>query len=81
MACSQHPVDLVGVPLVEQQDRMDVTVAGVEAVDDPQAVLLARLANAPEDFRKLSTRYDSILRAVAGTESSDGAECFLTAFP
>ena len=33
--------DLVGVALVEQQDRMDVAVAGVKDVGDADVVLLA----------------------------------------
>ncbi len=36
---AEHPLDLVGVALVEEQDRVDVAVAGVEDVGDAQIVL------------------------------------------
>ena len=38
---SQHALHLVGVALVEQQNRMDVAVAGVEDVDDADVVTSA----------------------------------------
>ena len=41
VAGRQHALHLVGVALVEQQDRVDVAVAGVEDVGDPHVVLLA----------------------------------------
>jgi hypothetical protein len=39
---AEHAADLLGVALVEQQDGMDVAVAGVEHVDDAHAVLAGR---------------------------------------
>ncbi len=44
VAGSDHPLDLLGIAFVEQQNRVDVAVAGVKDVDDPQAVLVDRSA-------------------------------------
>ena len=38
----QDPLDLVGVALVEEEDRVDVAVAGVEDVGDPDVVAARR---------------------------------------
>ena len=42
VAGRQHALHLVGVALVEQQDRVDVAVAGVEDVDDADVVACCR---------------------------------------
>ena len=44
----QHAVHLLRIAFVEQQNRMDVAVAGVEHVDDPDVVLFADLGDACE---------------------------------
>ena len=44
VAGGEHALDLVGVALVEEQDRMDVAVAGVEDVGDAELVALGRRA-------------------------------------
>ena len=44
-AC-QHAGDLLGIALVEEQNRMHVAVAGVGDVDDAQAVLPLDLGDA-----------------------------------
>ena len=41
VARQEDALDLLGVALVEEEDRVDVAVAGVEDVGDPEVVPLA----------------------------------------
>src|SRR5262245_48891479 len=54
---------LLRVALIEEQDRMDVAVAGVKDVGDPQLVMLADSANLAQDVRQLGPRHDTVLGA------------------
>jgi hypothetical protein len=77
----EHALHLFRITLVEEQDRVNVAVAGVEDVGDAQIVLAADLLNETKDVRQFCARDDPILRAVTRRESSDGAECLLARFP
>ena len=81
VAREQHALDLFGVAFVEQQDRMDVAVAGVEDVDDADAVPRARLGDELQDLGQLRARHDAVLRAVTGAQAADRAERLLAALP
>ena len=82
VAGRQHALHLVGVALVEEQDRVDVAVAGVEDVGDRGGRTSSPIVvDAPEDVRQLRARHDAVLRAVAGAEPADGAERLLAALP
>ena len=50
-ACFQDVFGLFQIAFVEQQDRMDISVAGVENVHDADVVLLANLDDAFQDVR------------------------------
>src|SRR5438874_436171 len=77
----EHAPDLVLVALVEEEDRVDVAVAGVEDVGDAEPVALRRRGDVPQDVRHAGARHDAVLRAVVGCEPADGAEGALAAFP
>ena len=66
---------------VEEDDGMEVAVAGVEDVDDAEIVLLFGLADEFKDFGESGAGNDAILGAAAGGESSDGPEGLFTGFP
>ena len=70
-----------GVALVEQQNRMNVAVAGVKDVDDADVVLAADFDDLAQNVRQLRARHDAVLRAIAGAEPADRAEGLLAAFP
>src|SRR5437667_103552 len=70
----EHAPDLVLVALVEEEDRVDVAVAGVEDVGDAEPVALRRRGDVPQDVRHAGARHDAVLRAVVGREPADGAE-------
>src|SRR6185295_5057263 len=72
---------LVPIALVEEEDRVDVAVAGVEDVGDTQAVALGSGRDAPEDLGDARARYDSVLRAVVRRQTSDRAEGALATLP
>src|SRR3954451_7937364 len=63
VAGQEHAPDLLRVTLVEQEDRVDVAVAGMEDVGDPQAVMRADGVNLAEDVRQLGPGDDPILGA------------------
>ena len=77
----EDPFYFFRVTLIEQEDRVEIAVAGVEDVDDADLVLRADFADAPEDVRQLSARNDAVLRAVAGAEAADRAEGLLAGLP
>src|SRR5205823_12819059 len=77
----EHPLDLVAIALVVEQDRMDVAVAGVEDIGDPQALLFGDPADDAQDLGHLGARHDAVLRAVVGRQTADGAEGALAALP
>src|SRR5262249_58193401 len=81
VARRQHPLYLFAVALVEQQDRMDVAVAGLEALAAAQVVLLPDAVDLAQDVWQLRPRHDAVLRAVARRQPADGAEGLLAAFP
>ena len=64
-ACLQHAIDLLLVALVEEQDWMDVAVAGVKYIDDANIVFLADFDDSLEDLGQLGSWYDTILCTVA----------------
>ena len=63
--CLDHALGLFVVPLIEQQDGMDISVARVEDVYDADLILLARGYDEIEDLRELGPRHNSVLGAVA----------------
>src|SRR5262249_37155376 len=65
VAGRQHALHLVLVALVEEQDRVDVAVAGMEDVANPDIILLADALNLAEDVGQLGPRHDAVLGAVA----------------
>ena len=70
-----------GIPLVEQQNRMDVAVAGVKHIDDPQSYVLPISMIRRRMCGSLRPRHDAVLRAIAGAQPADRAERLLAALP
>ena len=60
---------------------MDVAVAGVGHVDDPNVVLLADFGRAADDVRQPGPRHHAVLDRVAGTQPAGGADGHLAALP
>src|SRR5439155_13166671 len=81
VARREDALHLIRVALVEEQERVDVAVAGVEDVADPQAVLGADLAPPPEHVRQLRPRHDPVLRAQARRDPAQRPERLLAALP
>src|SRR5438046_1349782 len=81
MTGRQNPLDLIRIALVEQDDRVQVAVASVEDVANPQIVLLADGLDSAEHVRQFRPRHDAVLRAVTRSEPADGPECLLARFP
>ena len=81
VAGEEDPPDLSRVPFVEQENGMNVAVAGVKDVDDPQFVAGGDFRDFAEDVRELRAGDDAVLRAVTGAEPADGSERLLAALP
>src|SRR5262249_59422909 len=77
----QHRLHLVGVALVEEQDGVDVAVAGVEDVADAEPVALAGAGDRAQDVGDARARHHAVLRAVAGRQPADRTEGALAALP
>ena len=75
------PLDLLPVALVEQQDRMDVAVAGMGHVDDADLMFLADLGRAANDLRQPRARHHAVLDRIAGTQPAGRADGRLAALP
>ena len=60
---------------------MDVAVAGVEDVGDPEVVPLADRGDVPEDVRQLGAGDDAVLGAERRAQPADRAEGRLAALP
>ena len=80
-AGGKHAGNLVLVAFVEEEDRVDVSVAGMGHVDDPQVVLPPDFRNPTEDVRQPSARHDSVLDAIARTQTAQRPDCHLAALP
>jgi hypothetical protein len=77
----EHAGDLAAIALVEEDDRMDVAVAGMKDVADPELVALGGRRDAAEDLRHARPRDDAVLGAVVRCEAADRPEGALPALP
>ena len=64
-------------PLVIANERVQVAVARVEDVADPQTGALAKSPDASQDVRQLRAGHDAVLHVVVGRDASHGGECGL----
>src|SRR2546423_14835948 len=64
---------LVWITFIIQDERMDVAIAGVENICDPQPISAAGLLNEFHYFWKFRTRHDSILGEVIRAEPANGS--------
>src|SRR5207302_10720924 len=76
-----HALDGAGLALVEEDERMEVAVAGVEDVGDPQAVAIHDSSDLAEDLGQLVPGDDAILRNVARRQPPGGSEGPLARLP
>ena len=81
MARQKNALHLIGVALVKKQDRVNIAVAGVKDVRDPQIVPLADFDDVPENMGQLGARHHPILSAIGGRETSDRPEGRFAALP
>src|SRR5207248_3948923 len=70
----QDILHLLLVAIVVQEDRMHISIAGVEDVVDLQAPFLADFVDARQHLAELAARDAGILRAVTRADLTDGAE-------
>src|SRR5580658_7114684 len=78
---SQCILNLVLVPIIVEKDGVNVAIASVEDVGDLQTVLTADFANALQHFRQFAAWNAGVLRAIAVTDSADGAEGIFAGSP
>ena len=74
-------LQLRGVARIEENDGVQVAVAGVKDVADEAAILLAKLLNVAERLRKLAAWNDAVEDIVAGSDAAERAERVLAALP
>ena len=70
-----------GTACVVEHERMQVAVARVEDVADPQAVLALELGDPPQHLRQLRPRHDAVLDVVARRDAPHRGERGLAALP
>ena len=70
-----------GVAAVEQDQRVQVAVAGVEDVGDADAVLAAERLDADQRLAEAAARHDAVLDDEVGAEAADRRERRLAALP
>jgi len=75
------PVQLVGIVGIEQDQRMQVAVAGMEHVGAPQPVLLLHLLDRQQDVRQPLARDGRVHAHVVGADAAGGGERVLAAAP
>ena len=62
VAGHKHAFHLGRIPLIEQQNRMDVAIAGMEDIDDPQFISRGDFGDFAEDVRQLRAGDYAVLR-------------------
>src|SRR5262249_54599345 len=72
---------LTGNGFVVADQRMQVAVAGVEHVANPQARAGLESSDATEDLRKLGSRHHAVLYVIAWRHAPHGCEGGLTPLP
>ena len=77
----QHPVQRSGNPVVEQQQGMQVAVAGMEDVGDGQIEGLADAPNLVQHVGNGGSGDHAVLHVVVGGDAAHGAEGALAAQP
>src|SRR2546423_1897220 len=70
----QDVLHLLLVAIVVEEDRVHISIAGVENVVDLETPFLADLVDALQHLAELAARNARVLRAVAGADLADGAE-------
>src|SRR5664279_1604722 len=73
-ACLHDPLLLLGIPPVEEDQRVQVPVARVEDVGNLQVVLLAHLRHLPQHGGQGGPRHRPVTDQVAGREARHGPE-------
>ena len=74
-------MQLVGIVGVEQDQRMEIAVTGMEDVDDPQTMLLRHLAHLGQHLDQAAARHRAIEAHIVGRYLADGGERRLAAGP
>src|SRR5437016_3409961 len=73
--------EVAGLARVEENDRVQVAIAGVEDVADGEAVALGDFADELQCARDPGAGHDAILHVIRGADAPHGAECVLAALP
>src|SRR5688500_5579043 len=76
MAGGDDAVDLVGVAVVEKENRMQVAITGVKYIGDPKTCFVRGFGDEFEHFGKLRSRDDAIVSYHAWRQPSDCADAF-----
>src|SRR5581483_1521544 len=72
---------LIGVAMIEKDQWMEITVAGVKDVADDQAEALGDLVDPQQRGRELGARDHAIQHIVGRRYTADGAKGFFAALP
>src|SRR5262249_9349702 len=74
VAGHEHALDLFLIALVEQQDWMDIPIAGVKDVGDAKVMPLSDLHDMAENFRQFGAGHNAILSAISRAQPADRAK-------
>ncbi len=75
------PLQLVFIPFIKKNQRMQIAVSGVKYVGDGEVIFLADFHHFGERLRQTGARYGAIVDEIVGTQAAHGAEGALPAGP
>src|SRR5262249_21769320 len=78
---AQYALDLLSIPFIEKEDRVDVAVTCMKNIGDTNVVRRTNALDLAQNVRQVGPRHDPILSAIAWREPSYGPKGLLTAFP
>src|SRR5438445_8861053 len=79
--CLQHALDLLGIALVVQHQRVQIAIASVEDIGNTQTVGGTDLLEPAQGFGQACTRNHAVMRIIIRTQASYRPERLLTPLP
>src|SRR5512146_2179712 len=76
-----NPPELIFISLIEQNERVEVSVPGMEDIGNHQIILLSHLDNLAQNLRKSGSRHRAVANQVIGSKPGNGAKGALSARP
>src|ERR1700680_3788163 len=81
LACRAATLDLFGVAVIEQNERVQIAIAGMKNVADGEPVFFRDLLNKPQRRRNLAARHHSVVHVIRRTGASHCSERVLSPLP